>query len=287
MVKELSSIFQLSAFISRSDEVIYSDNLPVFSIKKRVLFRKFNVAFIDGPLLDMKHIQRSALSEFEEAIRSYIYVYLYSNIAYSSDWEFYLRSIGFSSRIAQSKSRLTYIIDPCNYSLSRGAKRNISYFEKKCSYEIKQIVDYNSYEKCMSRKGLRPYTLDLFDDLESDDMTVGFTLFVGREPVSSRLIAISGENAADLLAWQEGSVRGASYFLMNEILCYLKSVSVTTFDFSGLPVGRKGADGVANFKMSFKGGNKSQILGEFSKKSRANKLLEFACNTYEYYTRKY
>jgi len=280
-------IYNFKAFTKSSDYLVNGKKGLIFICKTSSRFGFRISVKVLGPLLDFADVEKSDLDELSRIIEPYEYAYLYSNINYSEEWEFNLRKLGFSSRIGQSKSFLTYIINPQEYSLSRSAKRNIRLLLAKERMEIKESVSYQSYKQSQLMKRLKPYDEEMFNNILSEDGVRVFSLFVSGRLVCSRVIYIKENKASDIFAWQTEKVRGATYYLVDEIFKILASNGVLFFDFSGIPIGRDGAEGVADFKMSFKGGQLNRIVGEWSRIKTKTKWKQISLQFYEYFSKKY
>ena len=80
-------------------------------------------------------------------------------------------------------------------------------------------------------------------------------MYKNKTPIAARIISIEEDISYDIFACNslESRKNGATQFLMQSIFEYLKTVGISNFDFSRIPLGRKGAYGVYEFKNSTRG----------------------------------
>ena len=128
--------------------------------------------------------------------------------------------------------------------------------------EIAGLFEENSRQKhlsyCYTRKDLERWL--------SDEK---FRLFVVKFEdaiIAARIIMVNGIKSADV-ATANGdkarSVKGSTQYLVDGIFETLRKEGVQSFDFSNIPIGRKGAEGVCEFKEGVISGKLVQYNGDW------------------------
>ena len=77
-----------------------------------------------------------------------------------------------------------------------------------------------------------------------------FFLELNNTPIAARIISVEQNISYDVFACNslESRNNGATQYLMQNIFDYLSKLNIKYFDFSRIPVGKKGAQGVYDFK---------------------------------------
>lgn len=115
--------------------------------------------------------------------------------------------------------------------------------------------------------------VNLYNKLQSNLLI--FSVYHEDKIISSCLVLLFGDSAFYYLACSNDSGRklNASYFMVKELLEYLKSTGVKIFDFGGITPYNQNAMGVNKFKLGF-GGKVVNYLGEWEiSNSKALSLL--------------
>lgn len=196
---------------------------------------------------------------------------------YRPELEKTFRLSGYRRPIGQFGTNLTIIVDtsePITYN--RMWKRNIRSAKEQCEVtfselnpptakqldEIISLFEENSKQKHLSYCHTR-------SDLERWLSDEKFRLFVVKyvdEIIAARIIMVNGTKSADV-ATANGdkarSVKGSTQYLVDSIFETLRNEGVQTFDFSCLPIGRMGAEGVCEFKGGVTSGRLVQYNGDW------------------------
>lgn len=194
---------------------------------------------------------------------------------YSPYVEKSFRLAGFRKPLGQFRTNLTIIVyldDELKYD--RLWKRNIKrasaisdiLFEEITELtetvidSVARLFKENSIQKQLSYS----YTEKDLTAWMSDSK---FHLYVVRlkdEIVAARIIMVNGVKSYDV-ATANGekarNIRGVTHYLLDNIFNNLKEKGIKTFDFSCVPIGRRGAEGVCEFKQGVKSGELIQYNG--------------------------
>lgn len=191
-------------------------------------------------------------------------VFLNLDTEYSVVFEEACRKAMFKRPIGQTNTSLTIIVNTFAFNPDRGWKRNM----KKAigvdfSFEVKQnisIEDAKVIETLHAEnnkiKKLN-YSLiagQIYILAQENNIKVCF-LYKNNVPVAARIISVEESISYDVYACNSIESRndGASQYLMQKIFEYLRDNGVNYFDFSRIPLGKKGAKGVYDFKKSTRG----------------------------------
>lgn len=196
---------------------------------------------------------------------------------YRPELEKTFRLNGYRRPIGQFGTSLTIIVDlssPITYN--RMWKRNIKSaketsvisFEElkqptsKQLDEIAGLFEENSKQKklsyCYTQKDLERWL--------SDEKFRLFVVKLEEQIIAARIIMVNGAKSADV-ATANGDkarlVKGCTQFLLDGIFEILHNEDVQSFDFSCIPIGRKGAEGVCEFKEGVTSGRLVQYNGDW------------------------
>lgn len=220
---------------------------------------------IHGPIYGVE-VSRRQLKKFFNNLKDdkTFGIYLNSASEYSVLFEESVRAAGFKRPIGQTSTNLSIVVDILRFDPDTNWRRNL----KKASKESYSVVvkEHLTLEDCVVIQNLHKenaevknlsyalkanhiYTLCNWPNIEV------FFLKLNDEIISARIVSIEENMSYDIFACNSLRARlnGATYFLMNSIFDYLKSRNIKYFDFSRIPMGRKGANGVSEFKMSSRG----------------------------------
>ena len=196
---------------------------------------------------------------------------------YCPELEKDFRLNGYRRPIGQFGTNLTLIVDtqvPIIYN--RMWKRNILAAKEQSGVafaelrqptigqldEIAKLFKENSIQKKLSYC----YTQTDLERWLSDEKFRLFVVKLGKDIIAARIIMVNGAKSADV-ATANGdkarSVRGCTQYLVDCIFETLHNEGVQSFDFSCIPIGRKGAEGVCEFKEGVTSGKLVQYNGDW------------------------
>ena len=196
---------------------------------------------------------------------------------YQADLEKIFRLNGYRRPIGQFGTNLTIIVnidEPIAYN--RMWKRNIksaketvglSFEELKQPTdeqlnEITKLFEENSKQKKLSYC----YTYTDLKRWLSDEKFHLFVVKLEKQILAARIIMVNGLKSVDV-ATANGKnarlIKGSTQFLVNGIFETLHNEGVQTFDFNCIPIGRKGAEGVCEFKEGVASGKLMQYNGDW------------------------
>ncbi len=181
---------------------------------------------------------------------------------YRPELERVFRKSGFRRPIGQFGTTLTAIVnlnESINYS--RDWKRNIRIAKEQegivfsmISQPTPEQIDTISAlfaQNSKQKKLAYCYTSQDIERWMSDTKFRLFVITLNGEIIAARIIMINGLKSCDV-ATANGdkarNVRGCTHYLVYKIFNYLQNEKVRMFDFSCIPIGRKGAEGVCEFK---------------------------------------
>lgn len=198
---------------------------------------------------------------------------------------------GYRRPIGQFGTRLTTLVpltEPIGYN--RMWRRNIKAATENDNIAIKELIhptDENLiqiahlFEENSRQKNLSYcYTAQDLKNWLSDEKFHLFVVTLESEIVAARIVMINRCQAVDV-ATANGdktrSIKGITQYLVDGILNELKQQDIETFDFSGMPIGRKGAEGVREFKEGIESGILTQYNGDWlaTRKNWQRKLVYF------------
>lgn len=190
--------------------------------------------------------------------------FINSTLEYSVLFEEAIRKAGFKRPIGQSSTNLTIVVDTFNFNPDTNWRRNL----KKASKAIYTVESKKelSLDECLIIENLHKenaeskklsYTLkanQIYKLCKASNIEV-FFLKLENEFIAARIISVEENISYDIFACNSFKSRldGATQFLMQYIFDYLKNQNIQYFDFSRIPLGRKGAYGVYEFKKSTRG----------------------------------
>ncbi len=220
---------------------------------------------IQGPIYN-SNVTVKQLHKFFDKLKDLAYkgIFINSNIEYSTLFEIACRKAKFKRPIGQIGTSLTILVNLDNFNPDTKWKRNLKKAESEnYKFEIKNLL---SIEDCKVIEKLHEenakiknlvYVLDsdqVHRLVNNENILVCF-LYKDSVPIASRIISIEESISYDIYACNslESRNNGATQFLMQKIFDHLKEIGVKHFDFSRIPIGKKGANGVYEFKNSTRG----------------------------------
>ncbi|WP_296384975.1 hypothetical protein [Winogradskyella sp.] len=220
---------------------------------------------IQGPIYK-ETVSTKQLFKFLNALKDLPFkgVFLNLSTVYNVEFEVACRKAQFKRPIGQSSTNLTIVVDTSEFSPDRNWRRNVkSANEENFKFEVKQDASINDCEVIEklhvenSKIKKLSYTLvssQIKSLTEQDNIYVCF-LYKNETPIAARIISIEESISYDVFASNslESRNNGATQFFMQSIFDYLKSIEIYKFDFSRIPLGRKGAKGVYEFKNATRG----------------------------------
>ena len=186
---------------------------------------------------------------------------------YSPASEIAFRKAEFRKPLGQFGTNLSIVINlNKEFSYSRLWKRNIKSAQKIDDFICKNIVDFSEqtidkivllFKENSEMKNLSYFysKSDLMNVLNDEKYKL-FVALLNDEIIAARVIYTNGKLAYDFSTAngrKSREVKGVTNALMDYIFCFLKDNDFDYFDFSRLPIARKGAEGVCDFKLGSKG----------------------------------
>lgn len=211
-----------------------------------------------------------AAKEIKDAFNSindlpFSYIEITDVANYSAGFEIGIRQAGFQRPLGTFGSTLSIELPiQEEIKVNRKWKKNIKLSHKQqliFSVEDNTLSLINTFceafEEMASFKGLA-YRLnpnEIAVLLNSNDFQLFSVKNTFGEYLSFRIVYVSDAKAYDIYAANSLKSRetGASYFMMENLLNYLKERGVEVFDFGKIAPGSHGGDGVFEFKNSAKG----------------------------------
>jgi len=286
---------------SRNYEIAYftdSINLPnicAWGIKYKLPFFG-EIIRIEGETFNDK-CDVEIFKNFYKNISSahYVAVLIVSNSIYNIDHEVGIRMASFFRPLGLSSCPLSILIDlKTDLSFSRQYKRKVKLAKKnELSYKcyshptIDQLKLFKDLliETSGRKKISISFELNLIHKLFDSDSFLLFLAFdnSGRH-VSGRILYINNFRSYDLYAANgNGSLNnGASFFLVDCILTYLKKNNFIEFDFGRIPPNGN-SNGIYDFKMKVKG-DKIQYNGDWN--FFKNRWFELLYSIYLFFVKK-
>ena len=191
-------------------------------------------------------------------------VFINLNTVYNVELEVAFRKAEFKRPIGQSSSNLTIIVNNDKFNPNRSWKRNIKKAQKEnfsCKFKQSLSVDdcliiESLHTENAKTKGLG-YLLEAEEIMVLTKQTNIYTCFLYKDekPIAARIISVEENISYDIFACNsiESRFKGATQYIMQFIFDFLKEKDISYFDFSRIPVGRKGAIGVYEFKNASRG----------------------------------
>ena len=195
--------------------------------------------------------------------------------AYSPYIEKSFRLAGYRKPLGQFRTDLTIIVyfdEELKYD--RLWKRNIKSASAISDISFEEITELtetiidsvsrlfkeNSIQKQLSYT----YTKKDLTAWMSDSKFHLFVVRLNNEIIAARIVMVNSEKSYDV-ATANGektrNLRGVTHFLLHNIFNNLKEKGIKSFDFSCIPLGRKGAEGVCEFKQGVKSAKLVQYNG--------------------------
>lgn len=252
-----------------------------------------NLLFVHSPLVKKDTPSKFIQEEFSNLLKlDYQGIEIVSDVPYEVSFEIGMRSAGFKKPSFQTASALTIIIDLQNeVNYNRLWRRNIKKAtESGIKFEFisnPKIEDAITFCKIFSEISIYKnlgYDIkyESIIPLMKSESYKTFCVKKEEEIIASRIIYIHNEKAFDVFAANSIISRsyGATFLLMHNIFEFLKNRKIKLFDFSRIPIGKKGAEGVCSFKQGTRG-EVIQYNGEWV--YYKNKHFERIINLYKKY----
>jgi hypothetical protein len=253
--------------------------------------------YIEGASIK-KEITIQQIKNFYKQIISYNFSLIeVSDInLYDINYEIGIRRAGFVRPLLMSLSPLTMIVDlkkPFEFHRNwrRNVKRSIEQGVEFCVIEHPTLEDIrifiNLFKETKERKRLSwdLHESNLLNLLKSCRYRLFFAKDKGGSIIAGRIIYIFGQNAYDVFAANSNSslILGATYYLQEEILKYLKYLGIIYFDYGRISPGIDSMDNIYLSK-SYSGGRPALYNGQwiYSKSF----LLEYIIVFYRYIIKK-
>lgn len=195
--------------------------------------------------------------------------------AYSPYIEKSFRLAGYRKPLGQFRTDLTIIVyfdDELKYD--RAWKRNIKSANAISDISCEEITELTDEvidsvarlfkENSIQKKLSYSYTEKDLTAWMSDSKFHLFVVRLNDEIIAARIVMVNGVKSYDV-ATANGAktrnIRGVTHYLVDNIFKHLKEKGIKSFDFSCVPIGRKGAEGVCEFKQGIKSGRLVQYNG--------------------------
>jgi len=202
----------------------------------------------------------------ELALLNYDIIEITDDNLYSTSNERAFRCAGFRRPIGQFGTSLTVMVNLLDcITYARSFRRNIKIalkggvkveFIDKPDDEILSKISQLFIENSSSKNLSYHYTKHDLTSMLSDG---NFKLFIASNNdhiIAARVIFLNKDKAMDVCTAngiKSRELRGVTQALIDGIFDYLQTNSIKTFDFSRIPIGRKGAEGVCEFKNGVNG----------------------------------
>jgi len=220
---------------------------------------------VQGPIY-RENVTRKQLYKFINGYKDLSYNGIFINLStkYSVDLEVAFRKAEFKRPIGQSSTSLTIVVNTDEFLPDRNWRRNVkSAKAENFRFELKEdisivdskIIEELHYENSKIKKlGYSLHANQIKVLTENDNIYTCF-LYKDETPIAARIISIEEDISYDVFACNslESRNKGATQFLMQSIFEYLKNIGVHQFDFSRIPLGKKDANGVYEFKNATRG----------------------------------
>lgn len=239
-----------------------SETQPMILCWAKVKKIKFIGSFLDiqGPIFH-ENTSIKQLIKFFKAFQTFPYkgIFINSNLEYTVLFEESIRNADFKRPIGQSNTNLSIKVDTKNLNPDRNWKRNL----KKASnvnFQIK-TQEFISKDDCdiieklhaenskLKKLNYQLKSNEIIKLCQGSNIKV-FFLELNNTPIAARIISVEQNISYDVFACNslESRNNGATQYLMQNIFDYLSKLNIKYFDFSRIPVGKKGAQGVYDFK---------------------------------------
>ena len=191
-------------------------------------------------------------------------VFINSSLHYSALFEESIRNAGFKRPIGQTSTNLSVMIDLLNFKPDTNWKRNLKKasaagFQVKIKENVSKsdsIIIERLHAENSKLKNLN-YKLNSNEIIrlcQGSNIKVFFIEQMNK-PIAARIISVEEDISYDIFACHslESRNNGATQFLMQKIFDDLCKSNIRYFDFSRIPVGKRGGKGVYDFKKSTRG----------------------------------
>lgn len=260
------------------------------------LLRINSIAYLDGNVENLAQF----LNEIKNCDKYKIIDIIDDNI-YNVETEKIFRESGFRRPLSQWGTSLTIMVDTKDIKpYNKDWKKNIKSAEKNSNLKFEcvnalsdDILDKVSilFKENSENKGLTYcYQKEDLINLLSDKKNQLYIVLLNNEIIAARVIFINKTIAIDVCTAngnKSRDIRGTTQYLCHNIFEDLRVRGVEYFDFSRIPIGRKGAEGVALFKLGSRG-NLVQYNGhwQYTRKPVYRYLMfllyKFILKKYEY-----
>lgn len=254
---------------TNNDCLFFTDSVsqPMVLCWARVKKIKFIglVLSIEGPIFTQELTQKQLCKFFKNITNlPFMGFFINSTSTYSVLFEEAIRNANFKRPIGQSSTNLTIVVDTFDFNPDSNWRRNLKKAAKvNYKFEVQQelsIEDCFIVEKLhkenseIKKLSFQLNATEIHELCKGDNIEVCF-LKLESEYIAARIISIEENISYDIFACNSLASRsdGATQFLMQNIFEYLAGKNIQYFDFSRIPIGRKGAQGVYDFKRSTKG----------------------------------
>ena len=278
---------------AEDDYVFYLDNpdQPTIGCWGKI-YKKLRIQLLQIKSLCYNNPNDEILGTFLRELRTdFPVVNIKDENLYRPELEKVFRVNGYRRPIGQFGTNLTIMVDTSEQpTYIRMWRRNIksaketpdiAFEELKLPTdeqlnEIVGLFKENSKQKKLSYC----YTKLELDQWLSDKKFRLFVVKLGNDIIAARIIMVNGTKAYDV-ATANGdkarTVRGCTQYLVDCIFETLRNEGVQSFDFSCIPIGRKGAEGVCEFKEGVTSGKLAQYNGDwlFTRKNWYRWLVYF------------
>ncbi|MCK9482159.1 MAG: GNAT family N-acetyltransferase [Bacteroidia bacterium] len=241
---------------------INEPNLCVWAVINRK-FKFLSILKITGESFS-KQVTHKIYSKFYKHIieesEQHDIITIVNNNKYSIDFEMGIRLAGFIRPIAFFDSPLSIVMDFNKENIrSRNWRRNVE-VAKKNNLDFKYITNPTQDDivvfvkmcnELSERKGLGSYiNEENISNMLLDENYYLFFVYIDDLPLAGRIVYVHREHSYDVYAANSNKAienRGTTYFMMESIFEFLKSLGVNYFDFGRIGIGH--SDGVASFKL--------------------------------------
>jgi hypothetical protein len=215
---------------------------------------------------------------------------------YDTKYEIGVRRAGFLRPMVTRLSPLTIAISTSdirkthktwnrNVRLSTNANLTFKYVENPTNEDLE--IFCNIFQELRTLKNLS-YTLtanSMANFFSSNRYKLFFVYNEKGKPICGRIVYVFGKDSYDVHAANSIEARdfGAAYYIIDEILKYLESIGVKTFDYGRIPPSNNEMDEIYRAK-SYSGGTPTLYNGQWV--FYKSKALEYLLNGYFYFLRK-
>jgi len=236
--------------------------------------REIKIPVVGGRFLHIEsicydHFESEKLIVFLEQLINYDYkiINIVDDNIYSPILEIAFRTAEFRRPIGQFGTSLSILINLNNeLNYSRSWKRNIKIAKKNGDFTCKNIINFDEKiideiavlfkENSQIKKLSYCYSKhDLFNIMKDPKWKL-FVAQINNKIVAARVIYTNDKIAYDFTTangHKSREIRGVTHALVDYIFDFLKKNDFNYFDFSRLPISRKGAEGVSEFKLGSRG----------------------------------